>query len=96
MRLPIVEAGSGAEAVQLLGSLGWHTACGHLKGEDFFERPQAHKTTVVIGNEAAGITDESAAACGGLYRLPMPGGAESLNAAVAAGIMLYDVWRRGQ
>jgi len=91
--LPIVEAESVAEAIGLLGEQGWHTACGYLTGTDFFSRDAHERTALVIGNEAAGIRAETAALCSGLYQLPMPGPAESLNAAVAAGVMLYDLWR---
>ncbi len=73
---------------------GYHAACGHLKGEDFFERKNFNKSILVIGNEANGITDEMSAVCDSLWKLPMMGKAESLNAAVAAGIMMYDIIRR--
>lgn len=93
LHLPIVEAGSAAEAVKALNAQGWHTACGCMNAENFFTRKPYARTAVVIGNEAAGVSAEAAAACSAKYTLPMPGGAESLNAAVAAGIMLYDIWR---
>ena len=93
MHLKIIEAVSAPEAIGLLNGLGWHTACGHLRGTDFFSRSSHARTAIVIGNETAGVSDEAAAACLALYRLPMSGPAESLNAAVAAGIMLYDIFR---
>lgn len=93
LHLPIVDAASASDAVEILNGHGWHTACGHLSGSDFFMRATHGKTALVIGNEAAGVSTETAKVCGALYKLPMPGPAESLNAAVAAGIMLYDLWR---
>lgn len=91
--LPIIVADSAAEAIAWLNECGWHTACGHLNGSDFFSRTAHSRTALVIGNEAAGVSAEAAGACSVLYKLPMPGRAESLNAAVAAGVMLYDLWR---
>jgi RNA methyltransferase, TrmH family len=91
LRIAIEE--SAADAVQYLNEKGWHTACGHLAGEDFFKRPSHGRTALVIGNEAAGVSATAAEACNAHYRLPMPGGVESLNAAVAAGIMRYVLWR---
>ena len=44
---------------------------------------------LVIGNEARGVSPQVRAQATHTLRLPMPGGAESLNAAVAAGIMMY-------
>jgi RNA methyltransferase, TrmH family len=93
LHLPIVEADNIAETITALNGKGWHTACGHLSGSDFFARAAHARTALVIGNEASGVSAEAAAACCALYKLPMPGPAESLNAAVAAGIMLYDIWR---
>jgi TrmH family RNA methyltransferase len=48
---------------------------------------------LVIGNEGNGISDEVKAVATHRLCLPMRGGAESLNAAVAAGIMMYDLTR---
>jgi len=45
---------------------------------------------VVIGNEGSGITKELEEKGDILLRIPMPGGAESLNAAVAASIVLFE------
>ena len=46
---------------------------------------------LVIGSEAHGISDATRRAADLLLKLPMRGGAESLNAAVAAGIMMYEL-----
>lgn len=45
---------------------------------------------VVIGNEARGVSGEIRALPHQSIRIPMPGGAESLNAAVAAALVLYE------
>lgn len=45
---------------------------------------------VVIGNEARGVSREIRALPHQSIRIPMPGGAESLNAAVAAALVLYE------
>ncbi len=74
--------------------IGYHAGCGHLNGDDFFGRKTHEKNILVIGNEANGITDEAASLCDSLWKLPMQGSAESLNAAVAAGIMMYDIMRK--
>lgn len=48
---------------------------------------------LVIGNEGNGVSDNVADMCH-KYRLPMYGFAESLNAAVAAGILIYELARQ--
>ncbi|MBV8489009.1 MAG: RNA methyltransferase [Candidatus Eremiobacteraeota bacterium] len=54
-----------------------------LEGSDWPER-----AGIVVGNERHGL-GEWAAICSRLLSIPMPGGAESLNAAVAGSIALY-------
>jgi TrmH family RNA methyltransferase len=48
----------------------------------------------VIGGEAAGAGPEAAALNPTGLRIPMPGRMESLNAAVAAGILMFEVVRQ--
>ena len=52
---------------------------------------------MIIGNEGAGISN-AVYAVPGIQRvkLPMAGGAESLNASVAGAIMVYDIVRLGK
>lgn len=71
---------------------------GALDGQPFFERRRSRPgVCVIIGNEGAGISP-AVYAVPGIQRvkLPMAGGAESLNASVAGGIMIYDILRRGE
>lgn len=67
----------------------------HLQGESY---PYAlHLKTAcafLIGNEARGLSEEAAALCDQWVKIPMPGQAESLNASVAAGVLLYEVVRQ--
>lgn len=67
----------------------------HLKGAidyrsvDFSGRP----TLLLMGNEQQGMPDDLAAACDRLLRIPQAGRADSLNLAVATGVMLFEVRR---
>ncbi|MET8574451.1 23S rRNA (guanosine(2251)-2'-O)-methyltransferase RlmB [Streptomyces sp. NPDC005012] len=49
---------------------------------------------VVVGSEGKGLSRLVGETCDFRVRIPMPGGAESLNAGVAAGIVLYEAARR--
>lgn len=68
----------------------------HLKGAvdyrsvDFSSRP----VLLLMGNEQQGLPDDLAASCDRLLRIPQQGRADSLNLAVATGVMLFEV-RRG-
>ena len=51
-------------------------------------------TVVLIGSEASGVASELLALCDTHVAIPMLGGVKSLNAAVAAGIVLYECRRQ--
>jgi TrmH family RNA methyltransferase len=67
----------------------------HLKGAvdyrlvDFTGRP----VLLLMGNEQQGLTDELAQSCDRLLRIPQAGRADSLNLAVATGVMLFEIRR---
>ena len=62
----------------------------HLKAIENFRRTYKSPTLLVMGSERRGLSDELAAACKTLVRIPMRGGAESLNVATATALMLYE------
>jgi TrmH family RNA methyltransferase len=49
---------------------------------------------LIVGGEAAGAGSESILLADGKVHIPMPGGSESLNAGVAASILLFEVLRQ--
>ena len=53
-------------------------------------------TAIVIGNEGNGLPETVADACDRRVTIPMHGTIESLNAAMAAGIILWEVQRTAQ
>ena len=60
---------------------------------DYRKADYALPLLLVMGREQSGLSDEMAKACDTLVKIPMPGGAESLNLAVSTGIMLYEICR---
>lgn len=52
------------------------------------------RAAVMIGNEGRGITKKAAALCTQQIIIPMDGRAESLNASVAASIIMYEMSRK--
>ncbi len=66
-----------------------------LKGVDPHDAFPAERGVVVfMGNEQSGLPENMEGACDALVKIPMKGRADSLNLAIATGVMLYDVWRR--
>jgi TrmH family RNA methyltransferase len=93
-RLPIIEAGSTGELAPFLKENEFVTYLADMAGADLFATEQfPSRCALIIGGEA-----EGAGATAGLEALPlsipMAAGVESLNAAVAAGIMIYQISRR--
>ncbi len=56
---------------------------------DFRSAAYARPSLILMGNEQAGLTPTLAAACDVAVKIPMRGRADSLNLAVATGIMIY-------
>lgn len=52
------------------------------------------KSAVIIGNEANGVSQELLELANERIKIPMTGKTESLNAAVATGVILYEINRR--
>ena len=51
------------------------------------------RTVLLLGNERSGLTPEQRSLCQQIVRIPMVGGSDSLNLAVAGSLMLYAVFR---
>ena len=51
------------------------------------------RCAVVIGSEGQGVSSQVLELCSGTIKIPMRERCESLNAAVAAGVILWEMWR---
>ncbi|MDR1061004.1 MAG: RNA methyltransferase [Clostridiales bacterium] len=85
--LPELKAGGFAICAAAPG------AGGSCFGEAY-ARAAAGDLALVIGSEAEGVREQVMALCDCRVGVPMLGGAESLNAAVAAGVLMYEALRR--
>ncbi|MFT3986907.1 TrmH family RNA methyltransferase [Aestuariivirga sp.] len=63
----------------------------HLEGERDYRGAYRSPALLVMGSEGAGLSGELAKACSRLVRIPMRQGPESLNLAIATGLMLYEI-----
>lgn len=67
----------------------------HLKGKMQYDEPDYNGAAAfLIGNEGNGLTDEIADLADTYIRIPMEGNVESLNAAVSASLLMYEVNRQ--
>ena len=67
------------------------TIATHLKGNELGNGDLKLPCAYFIGNEGDGLTDDTAKKCTKLVKIPMKGKAESLNAAVAASVIGYEL-----
>ncbi|MGO9317142.1 MAG: TrmH family RNA methyltransferase [Terracidiphilus sp.] len=70
----------------------WSTAVSGAEAADRIDLTGA--VALVIGNEGNGVPEELAAQADGALTIPCPGPVESLNAAVAASVLLYEASRQ--
>ena len=62
----------------------------HLRATEGYRRAYKTPSLLVMGSEGKGLSEDAAAACSTLVRIPMKGRAESLNVAIATGLMLFE------
>lgn len=94
-RLPLYPVGEMAAAVERLRLAGRRCFACVPDGEaasicSIQWRPE---DVCLIGNEGNGLREATTAACDGRITIPMAGRAESLNAAMAAGIVMWETMR---
>lgn len=93
-RIPALRCESLPQQLDALAKAGYAVIAGDLHGQPFYDRPPApDRVCVVIGNEGAGVSPAVLEKATLRLKLPIPGKAESLNAAVAGSIMMYDLLR---
>lgn len=87
---------AAAEVVEFLKSRSINTAVTCLEEEAFSiaDSEMSFPLALVFGSEARGVSHEMRQAGDYLIKVPMAGRAESLNVAVAAGIIVYEASRR--
>lgn len=92
--LPLVEVGE-EQLVEWARETGTALVATVVEGAALL--PEAHlpdRAAIVIGSEAHGLPEALLTASDLRVTIPMPGRAESLNAAIAAGILLYEYNRQ--
>jgi len=93
-RMPMVVTDDLPGYLLGLRERGYSVISSQLDGEPFYRRGNVGESfCLIIGNEGNGVSDEVKATATHRVKLPMRGGAESLNAAIAAGIMMYDLMK---
>ena len=94
-RMPFLYVEDLPEKIKELQKEGIKTYAAHLRGENAYdEEDYTTGCAFLIGNEGNGLRDEVADCADCLIRIPMEGEAESLNAAVAAAVLMFEAGRQ--
>ncbi len=94
-RVPFVRVEKLDAALSLVKERGVKLFAAHLRGETSYDREDyTGDIGFLIGNEAAGLSAAIADMADAYVRIPMLGRVESLNAAVAASILMYEAARQ--
>lgn len=91
-RVPFAYVDDLSEVIPLLQKENIPVYAAHLKGEKYFYQFTYNEgTAFMIGNEGNGLKNETAKLADSYLKIPMEGQLESLNASVAAALLMYQV-----
>ena len=91
-RVPVIYTSDLTEFIDKLQKSSVKVYAAHLEGSvDYRDERYGDRIAFIIGNEGAGLSGQICAKADKLIRIPMRGKLESLNAAVAAAVLMYAV-----
>ena len=94
-RVPFVYVQDMAEAIKRLKKADIAVYAAHLKGEQYYDAFDYTKgSAFLIGNEGNGLKEETALLADTYVKIPMAGQVESLNAAIATTLFMYEAARQ--
>lgn len=94
-RVPTVRTKDLCGAVQHLRKRGVRSFAAHLRGKNEYTGENYRSgTAFLIGSEGNGLSDGLAEEADCLIRIPMEGRVESLNASIAASLLMYEARRQ--
>lgn len=93
--VPIIMDDENNNKIKSLIDRGFSLLATSLEGDkDFFKEDLSGKIIISVGNEGNGVSKEIYDLCNKKVKIPMPGGAESLNVSIATSIILYEKVRQ--
>lgn len=94
-RVPFCYEEDLERAIGRMKDAGTEILAAHLSGEKSYEQCDYRKASAfLIGNEGNGLTEATAALADTKVKIPMAGKVESLNAAVAASLLMFEAARQ--
>jgi len=94
-RVPLAIVEDIEETIKALKNAGIQTFAAHLDGKDYYDSFSFKEgTAFLIGNEGNGLKTSTANAADAYLKIPMEGKVESLNAAIATSLLMYEAHRQ--
>ena len=94
-RVPFLYADSMEAVIERLKDKGVAVYAAHLSGENYYDSFDFTKgSAFLIGNEGNGLKKETADLADSYLKIPMEGKVESLNAAIATSLLMYETYRQ--
>ena len=94
-RMPVIYLDDLLELLNIFKQRGIKSYAAHLEGKKSYDKEDYQSgTAILIGNEGNGLRDEVAENADVWVQIPMQGKVESLNAAIAASILMFEVYRQ--
>ena len=94
-RVPFLYVDSLEDTIKSLHNANIKTYAAHLKGETYYDSFSFKEgTAFLIGNEGNGLKKETADLASSYLKIPMEGQVESLNAAIATALLMYEAHRQ--
>ncbi len=94
-RVPVVYVEDLISLLEVFKEKGIKSYAAHLEGKNSYDKEDYEGgTAILIGNEGNGLRDEVSNAADIWVQIPMQGQVESLNAAIAASILMFEVARQ--
>jgi TrmH family RNA methyltransferase len=96
-RVPFLYTQDIRQAMKTLQGRGVSIYAAHLDENNsryYYEYEYRRHTAFLIGNEGNGLREETAGCADYRLKIPMEGSVESLNAAVAASVLMYEAYRQ--
>ncbi len=94
-RMPVIYVENLVELLQKFKKKGVQSYAAHLEGRNAYDAENyTTGTAILIGNEGNGLSQEVADQADIRVRIPMEGKVESLNAAIAASVLMFEVYRQ--
>ncbi|MGL4790560.1 MAG: 23S rRNA (guanosine(2251)-2'-O)-methyltransferase RlmB [Anaerotignaceae bacterium] len=92
--MPVAKVTNIGNTIDELKKKGMWIACADMEGKEYFNADLKGPIALVIGSEGEGVGRLIAEKCDFTVSIPMLGKIESLNASVAAGLLMYEVVRQ--